>query len=267
VHDTGDMRRASAAAQLVTLWIGPELTFLERACLRSVIRHNHSVALYCYEPPAGVPDEVELRDARAILPEGSIIRHRDGSPSLFSNRFRYELQRQAMGVWIDCDLYFVAPLGEQPDCIMGDQGGGTINGAILRLPPDCPMLDALLALFEERSAPAWLSWRARILARWRLLTQGRAGLSRMPWGSAGPEALTWLATSAGWAHKAQPPARFYPVPWTEADWIVDPDRPLDAMIEADTIAVHLWNERLRGLDLAGAPPGSFAARLREEGGQ
>src|SRR6185436_14119306 len=117
VHDTGDMRRASAGAQLVTLWIGPELTFLERACLRSVIRHNHSVALYCYEPPAGVPDEVELRDARAILPEGSIIRHRDGSPSLFSNRFRYELQRQAMGVWIDCDLYFVAPLGEQPDCI------------------------------------------------------------------------------------------------------------------------------------------------------
>src|SRR5690606_1292398 len=89
---------------LVTLWIGPRLSFLERACLRSALAHGHKVALYCSPPPAGVPAGIELRDAAAILPESEIIRHRGGSPALFANRFRYELLHRGLGVWIDCDL-------------------------------------------------------------------------------------------------------------------------------------------------------------------
>lgn len=251
--------------QLLTLWIGPELSFLERACLRSALHHGHDVALYCYQVPAGVPEGVELRDAAELFPESAVIRHRNGSPSLFSNRFRYELQRRSLGIWIDCDLYFVGPLGPQPETIVGDQGGGVLATGILRLPADCPVLEPLAALFSERSVPPWLPWRAAVAAWWRLQTRGRSGLSQMPWGSAGPNALNWLAKKHGWAHHAQPPSRFYPVPWTEADWILDPARPLEAVLEPDTIAVHLWNELIRSLDLSDPPAGSFAARLRDEG--
>ncbi len=256
---------ARPADDLVTLWIGPSLSFLERACLRSALSHGHKVALYCYAPPAGVPAGIELRDAAAILPESEIIRHRGGSPALFANRFRYELLHRGLGTWIDCDLYFVAPLAEPGDHVMGEQGGGVINTAVLRLPADSPVLAALRALFTEREVPQWLPWRARWQARLRRLVAGRVDLSRLPWGSAGPNALTWLAAAHGIAGRAMPPARFYPMPWTEADWVFDSARPLDSVLHPETIAVHLWNERLRGRDFAAAPASSFAAQLLREG--
>lgn len=254
-------------AQLATLWIGARLGPVERACLRSALHHGHRVALYCYTAPEGVPAGIELRDATEILPESTVVRHRGGSPSLFSNRFRYELLARGLGTWIDCDLYFVAPLPEPGRTIMGEQGGGTINSAVLRLPPDSPMLAELLALFDERAVPPWLAWRARLAARMRLIATGRSGIAQMPWGSAGPEALTWLARKHGLAGQALPSSRFYPVPWTDAAWLLDPARPLDSVTRPDTVAVHLWNEWLRRFDLAAAPRGSFAARLLAEGAE
>ena len=35
--------------------------------MRSVVRQGHSLALYCYSKPAGVPDGLEMRDAAAQL--------------------------------------------------------------------------------------------------------------------------------------------------------------------------------------------------------
>jgi hypothetical protein len=213
----------------------------------------------------GVPDGVELRDAAAILPETNIVRHPGGSPSLFSNRFRYELLQRGLGTWIDCDLYFVAPLKRSDDYLMGEQGGGTINNAVLRLPPDSSLLADLRGIFTRNAVPSWLAWRPRLAARLRLLATGRTDLTRMPWGSTGPEALTWLARVHGVTDLALPAAWFYPVPWTNADWICAPDRTLEDTISPETIAVHLWNERLRQHDLRNAPASSFAARLRREG--
>ncbi len=247
------------------MWIGPSLAALERACLRSALSQGRRVALYCYAPPAGVPEGVELRDAADILPEATIIYHRSGSPSLFSNRFRYELLRRGLGTWIDCDVYFVAPLTLHGDYVMGEQGDGKIATSVLRLPPDSPVLAELADLFTEPRVPPWLAWRPRIAAHLRRYMTGRADLSRMPWGSAGPEALTWLAHRYGVADRALPPSRFCPVHWTRAEWIADPALTLESMLAPDTIAVHLWNERLRGFDFTNAPPGSFAARLRDEG--
>lgn len=251
--------------QLLTLWIGPRLSFLERACLKSALRQGHPLALYCYDEPEGVPPGVELRDAALVLPESSMLRHRSGSPALFANRFRYELLRRELGTWIDCDVYFVAPLEVPGEWIFGDQGGGTINTAVLRLPPDSAVLAGLLNLFKEKSVPPWLVPREKLKAWLRFALSGRCDLTRLPWGSAGPEALTWLARRHGVATKSQPVSRFYPVPWTDAAWLLDPARPLKSVISADTVAVHLWHERLRGLDLTEPAPGSFAARLLTEG--
>ena len=252
---------------LLTLWIGPALSFLERACLGSALAHGHKVVLYCYAPPTGVPAGIELRDAAAILPESEIIRHRGGSPALFANRFRYELLHRALGTWIDSDVYFTAPLPALGDHIMGEQGDAVINTAVLKLPSDSPVLAALRALFTTPKVPPWLPWRARWEARIRRLLTGRIDLARLPWGSAGPNALTWLAAAHGVSNRALPPAMFYPMPWTQADWVFDPARPLGSVLRPETIAVHLWNERLRGHDFTAAPAGSFAARLLREGAE
>ena len=249
----------------MTLWIGPALGAVERACLRSWLRHGHRAALYCYEPPAGVPAGIELRDAAAILPRDKVVRHHSGSVSLFSNWFRYELLRRALGTWLDTDAYLLKPLESSRPYLLGEYEPGRLNGGVLRMPPDSPLLPPLIALFEEKQVPAWLPWRSRLAAQWRLRTGGRSGVSEMPWGSTGPEALTALAHEMGLAGEAVPPAILYPVPWQQADWVRDPAVRLEDRISAETVSVHLWNERIKHFKAVPAAAGSFLARLQAEG--
>jgi hypothetical protein len=230
-----------------------------------VLRHGHPLALYCYRPPAGVPAGVELRDAAEILPESRIIRHETGSVALFANWFRYELQRRGLGTWLDTDAYLLKPLESERPYLMGEFEPGRINNGLIRFPPDSPLLPPLIALFEEKTVPSWLPVRARAAAWWRLRTTGRSGLSRMPWGSAGPQALTAIARDKGLAHLAEPPEVLYPARWQDADWIRDPAVRLDDVITERTVSIHVWNERIKHFKEAPAPPASFLARLQHEG--
>jgi hypothetical protein len=249
----------------VTLWIGPRLGPVERACLKSVLNQGHPLALYCYGEPEGVPDGVELRDAGTILPRDRIIRHETGSFSLFSNWFRYELQRREAGTWVDCDVYLLAPLDGTSPSLFGEEEPGRINTGVLRLPPDSPVLTPLIDLFEEQTVPAWLPFRPRMAAHLRLWSRGRTGLASMPWGSTGPRALSHLARRHDIGRFALPSEIFYPAHWQDALWITDPDRTIDEMITPRTVALHLWNERIKRVKDLPARPGSFLARLQDEG--
>jgi hypothetical protein len=248
-----------------SLWVGSRLGAVERACLRSVMAQGHALTLWCYEVPEGVPAGVELADAERIVPASEIVLHRRGSPALFANHFRYELQRRAMGFWVDCDIYLVRPLEGMDRHVFGWAAPGHINTAILRLPPDSPLIAPLLRLFEEREVPPWLELRAKLAAWYRLRRTGRTGLSLMPWGSAGPLALTWLARREGLDGCALPANVFYPRHWDDARWILDPAIGLDAVVGSETRAVHLWNELIKGFKDGPAPRGSFLARLQAEG--
>jgi hypothetical protein len=251
-------------APCVSLWIGPELGPFEQACLLSALRQGHAVALYCYREPAGLPRGVEVRDAALILPETAIVRHRTGSPSLFSNLFRYELMRRGLGTWIDCDAYLLKPMPDADPYLFGWQEEGVINGGVLRMPPDSPMLAPLIGIFSEREVPRWLPAPAKLAAYWRLLLRGRTGLSQMPWGSAGPHALTAIARETGLDRLAVPREVLYPVPWQQADWLFRPDRSLEDVTTRASVSVHLWTSCLRRLGDMQVQSGSFAARLAGE---
>jgi hypothetical protein len=253
------------AAQCAILWIGKALGRIERACLRSVVRQGHSVHLYCYATPQGVPEGIDLRDAAEVLPESTIIRHKSGSVALFANRFRYELQRRGLGTWLDCDVYLLSPLDGQAPHLFGLESADWIANSILRLPADSPMLPPLLEIFEERSVPPWLPWRAKAAAYWRLIGTGRSGLSRMPWGMAGPRALTAVARAHGAMRFALDQEVLYPAAWQDAAWIRDPAVTLEDMISTRSVAIHLWNERIKHFKDERAAPGSFLARLHQEG--
>lgn len=230
-----------------------------------MLRQGHPLALYCYREPDGVPDGIELRNAAEIIPEDRIIRHSTGSVSLFSNWFRYELQRREAGTWVDCDVYLLAPLDGSSPFLFAEEEPGRISTGVLRLPPNSPVLPPLIELFEERSVPLWLPFRSRLAAHLRLWGRGRSGLASMPWGSAGPKALTYLVRRHGMDRLALPQDLFYPIPWSDALWITDPGRNLDEMITPRTVAVHLWNERIKHVKDRSARPGSFLARLQDEG--
>lgn len=255
----------SCAIPLHTLWIGKSLGPIERACLRSAMRQGHAMILYCYDRPDCLPEGVEVRDASLILPRHRIVTHRNGSPALFANLFRYELQRRGIGTWIDTDIYLLQPIPAGKPFLFAWESSHKINTAVLRLPADSALLSALLKIFDEREVPFWIPLRERLAARFRRFRTGRTDLSRMPWGVAGPNALTALAKLHGLTDAALPTHIFYPVHWTDATWILRPETRLEDVICEDTIAVHLWNEAIREWKDLPAPPGSFLERLQREG--
>ena len=250
--------------QCVTLWIGDSLGPVERACLRSVVRQSHGLTLYCYAEPIGIPDGVEVADASGILPESEVVRHRHGSVAPFSDWFRYELLKRGLGTWIDADMYLLRPLDEERSHLFGEERPGLLNNAVLRLPADSPLLDELLTPFRG-AIPPWLSPKHRLTSRLRQLVTGKVDVGAMPWGSTGPAALTAGAAKFGLSSFALPPSVFYPVPWQQAEWIVDPALRLEQMVTGETVGIHLWNECIRKIKDQPPPEGSFLHRLRMEG--
>lgn len=249
----------------VTFWEGDELGPVERACMRSVLRQGHPLSLYCYRQPAGVPEGVETRDASEILPPDRLFLHCGKSVAPFSDWFRYELQKRALGTWTDADVYLLAPLDTERSHLFGEEAPGRINNAVLRLPPGSPLLPPLLRIFEARTTPPWLPWRHYLPTRLRELTTGEIDLSRLPWGSTGPIALTAVARQFGVDGEACPPEVLNPVSWREAAWVRDPAIRLDDVITDRTVAIHLWNECIKGFKNQAAPHGSFLERLQWEG--
>lgn len=251
----------------VSLWIGESLGAVERACLRSVLRHGHRLTLYCYGSVAGVPEGVVVEDASEIIPETEIFRHDAGSVGHFSDWFRYELQARGMGTWIDTDVYLLRPLDEEREHLFGEQAVGLLNNAVLRLAEDSPILPELLHPFRERVTPAWLPLRIQLGAKLRELAHGKADLGRLPWGSTGPHALTELARKYSLMSEALPQDFFYPVTWQRAGWVLDPRIALQDVVSERTVAIHLWNECIRTFKVRPAPEGSFLHRLQREGAE
>src|SRR5258705_11250485 len=95
------------------LWIGSRLSALEQLSIRSFLANGHAVHLYAYGEVAGVPAGTTTRDAREILPEAEVFTYSTGfgkgSPSAFSNYFRYKLLHERGGMWCDIDIVCLQP--------------------------------------------------------------------------------------------------------------------------------------------------------------
>lgn len=253
-------------APCAMLWIGPALSAVERACMRSVLAQGHRLTLYLYDPVEGVPEGAIVEDAAQILPREAIVRHHSGSVALFSDRFRFELQRRGKGIWLDTDVYLLAPLElSAHGNLFGWIEPGLLGAGVLALPPDSPLIAPLLRLFELPYVPDWLRLPDRVRAHWRRWREGRIDIARLPWGVAGPLALTALARRHGVLGRALPRPVLYPWDWREAGWVFDPARSLDEFVRPETNALHLYNYMISGRKAEPAPPGSFMARLQQEG--
>ena len=254
--------------QCHALWIGSTLPLMQAACLASFQRAGHAVVLHTYEGQvSGVPPGIEIRDASRILPVSKIIRHYNSqSTALFSDYFRLKVLEQGLGLYVDADVYCLRPVRLQTPYIMGYEDQNFINGAVLALPFDSPVISELLSLFKQKwRFPPWLqlSWRARC----RLLLQ--SCYRRQPlvcflrWGTAGPKGLTYLVAKHGLDASVQPQEVFYPVHYNQALELLKADFDICRYIKPQTLCVHLWNEKLKHVDKAPEPE-SFIGRIIEE---
>ena len=239
-------------APIQMLWIGPRLSALERLSILSFLGNGHPVRLYTYGDVEGIPDGVEHRDGREVLPAESVFTYAEGfgkgGYSGFANLFRYKLLLDQGGYWSDTDTVCLKPFDFAADYVIGrernppDAATGVrterLNIGVLKVPPNSRVMLECYAISNE------------------------ADKSLLRWGETGPVLATKRFQRHGLEAHALPPEVFYPVDWWNAQELVT--RPL--MVGPQTYAVHLWNQmwRAKGLEKDGVYPADCAYEMLKQ---
>ncbi|MFO8127917.1 MAG: class I SAM-dependent methyltransferase, partial [Yoonia sp.] len=237
---------------VASLWIGPELSWMEQICLESFLWNGHRTILYLYEDVASVPDGVEVRDARDIMPSDEIIYHvNTGSPAFHSDVFRLRLLDQVDCLWIDTDAYCLKPFIRRDHGFFfgwGSDRRRIIFSGILGLPKDSRTLRSMLELTkDEYPVPPWASKKRQ--AELQSLKDNGKGvhMSLMPWGVCGPEALHYFSHETGEVEHAFDGPVLYPVPFSSTRSFHRPHicKGVYNAITEETLSVHLYGRRFR----------------------
>lgn len=257
---------------IFSFWYGP-MSWLEALSIASFTRRGHRVEVYSYDPIEGLPPEAQPRNAADVVPRERLVFYKGrGTPGVFSDLFRLTGLRQRRGIYADLDVYCVRPLVEIPDYLMAYERPGSVNGAVLHIPGDAPLLDDLLSIFAPGPRPLFephlpLGRRLEVAAR-RVLGQN-VPPEFMQYGATGPMALTHYVKRRGLEDRVLPASSLYPIPYEGIPALMQPGSSVDPAIRADTLAIHLWRSQLTRRGRAGMPlppPGSAMAELcRQEG--
>lgn len=221
---------------------GRGLSPLEEVCMESFVAHGHDLVLHSYEE-LKVPAGVGLADASRVLPKSELF-HFDGSPSAFSNIFRYKLLLENGGWWVDTDVLCLTD--SVPDCkyAWANEDSENINGAILKF----PRFDKLGKILLETS-----KIRAENLTAW---------------GQLGPRLLTEVLSDFDPDQHLGNIHLFYPIHWLETHmlWMRNGAQFINTRIEG-AMFLHLWNSLFSkmGIDPQKKPPiGSFLEQILGE---
>lgn len=244
--------------RLFSFWSG-KLSYIEKLCLTSMVRAGHTVDVYTYDDDLDLPCGLVALPASQIIEKKHVIRHANGSLALFSDIFRYVGLQKNAGIWIDLDVLLLRPLTDLDEYIFGWQDDFTINGAVLKLPPDSVVLNELLELARAPTVVAPY-WRRR--DKLKQIVRGMLGcavpLSRLEWGIIGPNALSYYLKAEKLDAKALPREAFYPIPYKQAaDFFNRDAADVEAQLKPHTRAVHIWNDIIKELKKKPPPRGSF----------
>ncbi|UXU75796.1 MULTISPECIES: hypothetical protein [unclassified Paracoccus (in: a-proteobacteria)] len=234
-------------SDIASLWIGDRLGDIELASIASFLRQGHDFTLYSYGPVANVPEGVRLEDARQILPGDQILRYwRNGNPALHADVFRYAMIARTGAIWVDLDVIALRPFRFPGPWVFGYEDAEQVNNAVLGLPADSPMLARLLEMRPDtRGVPPHLTGARRLKYRLRGWLTGGVPISRWPWASTGPRAVTLFARQSGEIRHALPPTAFYAIPHHAARSLLVPGGLSAGMLPEDAYGVHLWGGELR----------------------
>jgi hypothetical protein len=166
-----------------------------------------------------------------------------GSPSAFSNLFRFKLLSESGGWWVDTDVICLS--GHIPSCerFFALQGPEVANTAIMYFEPQDSIM---LRCFE----------------------QARSAGKRVLWGQTGPKLLTKVLRELDLLHLAHESRVCYPVGYHEIPDMLRPARRdyILKTIEGSPFC-HLWNSGVRQLRISKTslpPRGSWLRDLVEQ---
>ena len=229
-----------------TFWQGASIPLYQQACLVSFVRRGHRVEVFTYLGETNFPPGLHVRDAREILPEGSVLRSLPGGQTgIHAHLFRYAVLEQLGGWWIDPDVLLM-----QPDLPEGD---------IYIAPPDVFRRTPVAVLKFPAGHPLIAEARRRA---------DLPGSDPAAWERAGSGLLSELLSDCDILSQAE--EGLGPISWLNVPDLFDPGRREDLRVAAaGSRFLHLQDEvwRRAGIPSGLAPPqGCYLAELLERHG-
>jgi len=215
-------------------WGGSELSYYERASLRSFLKNGFRVRLHTFDPGLAAPDGVEVVNASAVRPVEELSRYTQGgkkaSVTSFSNFFRYQLLANEPGWWFDADFVCCQSVeafreleATSPGLIAGYEGPNAVNNAVLYI-SDANVATDLLERAERRARELDNTFR---------------------WGAVGPHLVTEYVSDHPERCRILPIDAFYCFPPSAPELLFNPRNLAESRIRGkNALAVHWSNSVL-----------------------
>lgn len=233
-----------------SVWIGKQLGPIHAACLRSFVRHGHDVVLHAYGRPEDTPKGVRLFDASKLMAENEIFAHKStGSLSIASDVYRYRIQREGMGLYVDCDVYCVKRFTER-EYIFSWESNVLINNAIIKFPYNSELLSSILDASEDPYfIPPWLPVKKQRKMKFRKMVGCGKHIAEQDWGVIGPALLTHHVKRLGLLEHTAPIQRYSPMYGLLSNLLYEDGLNLSDLITSQTEGLHLYNSGLKGQEI------------------
>ncbi|MGE6784618.1 hypothetical protein ACQKGL_19075 [Ensifer adhaerens] len=237
-----------------TVWIGKQLGPVHAACLRSFLRNGYDVVLHSFGMPEDAPEGVRLFDASKLmsLPEVDAFR-KTNRLAFASDIYRYRIQRENMGLYVDCDVYCLKPF-EENDYVFGWESSKLICNAVLKIPSGSRLLQKVLEASEDlHFIPPWLPARKRNKMALRKKLGFPVHVADQAWGVIGPQLLTHYVRELELTNHASSIDSFYNLHFECTGLLYEPGLSVLDLATRRSSFLHLCNSRLKP---SGVPAGS-----------
>lgn len=210
-----------------SLWIGNELSNIEKLCINSYIKNGHTFHLYTYDEIKNVPKECVIKDAQEILPKDDIFAYNSGlgkgSFSAFSNYFRYKLLELKGNWWTDTDIVCLKFLDINDDYVFASEktisGDTHITSGVIKAPASSEFSKFCYNFCLEQNKQT------------------------LEWGTVGPRLVSSAVKNLNLEDNVKPWNFFNPIGFEQVGMFFD--EAFGNINLSESYTLHLWNEMWR----------------------
>lgn len=196
------------------------------------------------------PEGVRLFDASKLMAENEIFAHKStGSLSIASDVYRYRIQRESMGLYVDCDVYCVKPFIDR-EYIFSWESNKLINNAIIKFPQDSQLLKSMLKASEDRYfIPPWYTKKRQIKYHIRKKLGFPKHVADQHWGVIGPTLLTYHVQRLGLEDLTAAIDIYSPMFGLLNNVLFEEGLTVKDLITSRTQGLHLYNSGLKDREI------------------
>ncbi len=232
-----------------SLWLGKNLSFIEKLCIQSFLNAGHRYVLYTDLSYEDMALDVEIRSPLDIVDEiPAEFGAENISHAQFSDYFRYRMLHQTEYVWVDTDVMCLKayPYSEY---FLGKYHIDQVNNCVLRLPKDSETLADLIKATESEHLAAPPAFYTSAEAKERIAHKQEQGLplhvSDLDHEAWGPFALTHFLRENDEYRFALEKDKLDPLPSSDLRSLLKHPRKFDYDRMRDAYSVHFYGTKLR----------------------